>query len=179
MRVLTDEETKTFFDKLAKFLGSNIKFLIDREDGDFVFRLHSMRVYYINAEVLKMATHVGKDELVTAGTCFGKFTKTGKFKLNITALDTLAKYAKYKVWVKPNGEQTFLYGNHILKGHLARITENTPQNTGVVVFSISDIPLGFGVCMKTTQQCRDLDPTQVVVINQSDVGEYLRSEDDI
>jgi 60S ribosome subunit biogenesis protein NIP7 len=33
--------------------------------------------------------------------------------------------------------------------------------------------------MKTTQQCRDLDPTQVVVINQADVGEYLRSEDDI
>jgi 60S ribosome subunit biogenesis protein NIP7 len=49
----------------------------------------------------------------------------------------------------------------------------------VVVFSITDIPLGFGMCMKTTQQCRDLDPTQVVVINQADVGEYLRSEDDI
>jgi 60S ribosome subunit biogenesis protein NIP7 len=67
----------------------------------------------------------------------------------------------------------------VLKGHLARITENTPSNTGVVVFSITDITLGFGMCMKTTQQCRDLDPTQVVVINQADVGEYLRSEDDI
>ena len=56
MRALTDDETKTFFEKLAKFLGSNIKFLIDREDGDFVFRLHNSRVYYINTEVLKMAT---------------------------------------------------------------------------------------------------------------------------
>ena len=180
MRVLTDDETKTFFDKLAKFLGSNIKFLIERDDGDFVFRLHRERVYYINTEVLKMATHVGRDELISAGTCIGKFSsKTKKFKLNVTALDILAKYAKYKVWVKPNGEQTYLYGNHVLKGHLARITENTPINTGVVVFSMTDIPLGFGVCMKTTQQCRDLDPTQVVVINQSDVGEYLRSEDDV
>jgi len=71
--------------------------------------------------------------------------------LNVTCLDYLAKYCKYKVWVKPNGEQTFLYGNHVLKGHLARITENTPSNTGVVVFSITDIPLGFGTCMKTTQ----------------------------
>ncbi len=179
MRPLTEEETKTFFGKLAKFLGSNIKFLIDREDGDYVFRLHKDRVYYINSEVLKLASHIGKDELVGAGTCFGKFTKTQKFKLHITCLDFLAKYAKYKVWVKPNGEQTFLYGNHVLKGHLARITENTPSNTGVVIFSITDIPLGFGVCMKTTQQCRDLDPTQVVVINQADVGEYLRSEEDI
>ena len=50
---------------------------------------------------------------------------------------------------------------------------------GVVVFSISDIPLGFGMCMKTTQQCREIDPAQVVVINQADVGEYLRCEDDI
>ena len=179
MRPLTEDETKTFFGKLAKFLGSNIKFLIDREDGEYVFRLHKDRVYYINSEVLKMASHIGKDELIGAGTCFGKFTKTKKFKLHITCLDYLAKYAKYKVWVKPNGEQTFLYGNHVLKGHLARITENTPSNTGVVIFSITDIPLGFGVCMKTTSQCRDLDPTQVVVINQADVGEYLRSEEEI
>lgn len=179
MRPLTEEETKIFFGKLAKFLGSNIKFLIEREDGEYVFRLHKDRVYYINSEVLKLASHIGKDELVGAGTCFGKFTKTQKFKLHITCLDHLAKYAKYKVWVKPNGEQTFLYGNHVLKGHLARITENTPSNTGVVIFSITDVPLGFGVCMKTTAQCRDLDPTQVVVINQADVGEYLRSEEDI
>ncbi len=126
MRALTDEETKVFFDKLAKFLGSNIKFLIEREDGDFVFRLHKEKIYYINTEVLKMATHIGKEELLSAGTQFGKFTKSKKFKINITCLDILAKYAKFKVWVKPNGEQTFLYGNHILKGHLARITENTP-----------------------------------------------------
>ncbi len=179
MRPLTEDETKTFFGKLAKFLGSNIKFLIEREDGEYVFRLHKDRVYYINSEVLKMAAHIGKDELIGAGTCFGKFTKTKKFKLHITCLEYLAKYAKYKVWVKPNGEQTFLYGNHVLKGHLARITENTPANIGVVIFSITDIPIGFGVCMKTTQQCRDLDPTQVVVINQADVGEYLRSEEEI
>ena len=104
MRVLSEEETQKFFEKLAKFLGSNIKFLVDREDGEFVFRLHFSRVYYLNSEVLKMAAHVGRDELLSAGTIFGKFTKSGKFKLNITCLDYLAKYCKYKVWVKPNGE---------------------------------------------------------------------------
>eukprot|EP00347_Sterkiella_histriomuscorum_P014303 403361389 len=179
MRPLTEDETKTFFNKLAKFMGSNIKFLIDREDGDYVFRLHHNKVFYLDSSVLKMASHIGRDELISAGTIFGKFTKAGKFKLQITCLDYLAKYAKFKIWVKPNGEQTFLYGNHVLKGHLARITENTPANHGVVVFSISDIPLGFGMCMKTTAQCRDLDPTHVVVINQADVGEYLRCEEEI
>ena len=104
MRPLTDDETKTFFAKLAKFLGSNIKFMIEREDGEFVFRLHRERVYYMNAELLKMASHFNKDMLICAGTCFGKFTKTKKFKLHITCLDYLAKYSKFKVWVKPNGE---------------------------------------------------------------------------
>ena len=35
----------------------------------------------------------------------------------------------------------FLYGNHVLKAHLGRITEDTPEHQGVVVFSMSDIPL--------------------------------------
>jgi hypothetical protein len=35
------------------------------------------------------------------GTCFGKFSKSGKFKLTITCLDWLAKYAKYKVCAGP------------------------------------------------------------------------------
>ena len=35
----------------------------------------------------------------------------------------------------------FLYGNHVLKAHLGRITEDTPEHQGVVVFSMSDVPL--------------------------------------
>ena len=65
---------------------------------------------------------LGKDELKSIGTCFGKFTKSGKFHLVVTCLDQIAKYAMYKVWVKPSGENSFLYGNHILKSHIARMT---------------------------------------------------------
>ena len=43
---------------------------------------------------MKYASCVGKDELISFGTCFGKFTKTLKFRLHITALDFLAPYAK-------------------------------------------------------------------------------------
>lgn len=31
------------------------------------------------------------------GTCIGKFTHSGKFRVTIGALDLLAQYAKYKV----------------------------------------------------------------------------------
>lgn len=35
----------------------------------------------------------------------------------------------------------FLYGNHVLKAHLGRITEDTPEHQGVVVYSMNDVPL--------------------------------------
>jgi 60S ribosome subunit biogenesis protein NIP7 len=44
--------------------------------------------------MVRMAVSVGRDQLASLGVCFGKFTKTGKFKLHITALDYLAQYAK-------------------------------------------------------------------------------------
>uniref|UniRef100_A0A4W5L444 NIP7 nucleolar pre-rRNA processing protein n=1 Tax=Hucho hucho TaxID=62062 RepID=A0A4W5L444_9TELE len=98
-------------------------------------------VVVVSERILKLATNISRDKLVSVGTCFGKFTKTIKFRLHITALDFLAPYAKFKVWVKPGQEQSFLYGNHVLKSGLGRITENTNQYQGVVVYSMADVPL--------------------------------------
>lgn len=53
----------------------------------------------------------------------------------------LASLCIVQVWIKPNGEMPFLYGNHVLKAHLGRITEDTPEHQGVVVYSMNDIPL--------------------------------------
>jgi len=43
--------------------------------------------------------------------------------------------------VKSSAEQQFLYGNHIMKSGLGRITENTQQYQGVIVYSMNDVPL--------------------------------------
>lgn len=132
--------------------------LIDRQDESYCFRLHKDRVYYVSESSMRLGISVARPNLVSLGTCFGKFSKSGKFKLHITSLDYLAQYAKHKVctsvihpppliegqpqvWIKPNGEMPFLYGNHVLKAHLGRITEDTPEHQGVVVFSMSDVPL--------------------------------------
>lgn len=178
MRPLTDEETIMIFEKLKKYMGSKLKYLIDTEDTTYVFRLHKNRVYYCNEELLKIASHFERKKLVSIGTCIGKFTKTGKFRLLITSLDYVAKYAKNKVWLKPSGEQTYLYGNHILKSHVARITENLEQYSGMVVCNINDMPLGISTSSKSSIQIKDLDPTAIVGFNQGDIGEYLRVEDE-
>lgn len=82
----------------------------------------------------------------------------------------------------------FLYGNHVLKAHLGRITEDTPEHQGVVVYSMSDVPLvritavrslawlslprylhfqGFGVTARSTVDTRKLDPTAILVFHQA------------
>lgn len=142
MRPLTDEETKTVFSKLAHYIGSNVIHLVDRPAPDeHVFRLHRDRVYYVSTSAMKLATSIARPNLSSLGTCFGKFSKTGKFRLHITALDYLVQYAKYKVWIKPNGELPFLYGNHVVKAHLGRITDDTPEHAGVVVLSMNGVGL--------------------------------------
>ena len=42
---------------------------------------------------MRKAVTVGKKELLSLGTRVGKFTKTRKFKIQITFLDYLAQYA--------------------------------------------------------------------------------------
>jgi 60S ribosome subunit biogenesis protein NIP7 len=128
-------------------------------------------VYYLPTPLMKQSISVARPNLISLGTCFGRFSKSGKFKLAVTSLDFLATYAKFKVWIKPNGELPFLYGNHVVKAHLGRITEDTPEHQGVVVFSMSDVPLGFGVTARSTMDTRKLDPTSIIVFHQA----YVRS----
>ncbi len=48
---------------------------------------------------MKKATNIARKRLISMGTCVGKFTKTGKFHLQVTALDVIAPYAKVNVTV--------------------------------------------------------------------------------
>ena len=164
------------FEKLHKFIGKNIKALVERGDRPHCLRLQRNRVFYVREEVMRRATNVSRcgwfptgvrggrpvwrgwedirpgamrrklgqlaqkgcmpasmtwtgpqvalvrcaiapaafphplpptpvplppqvarDKLVALGTCIGKFTHSGKFRVTIGALDLLAQYAKYKV----------------------------------------------------------------------------------
>lgn len=180
MRPLTEDETKTVFLKLNEYIGKNVERLIHRSDERHCFRLIKDRVYYVSESIMKASTSISRDALLHIGVCFGKFSKSGKFRLHVTCLEYLAQYAKYKVWLKPSAEMSFLYGNHVTKQGMARMTESTPQYAGVVVFNMSDIPLGFGVAAQSTDHCQHLEPTGNVVLHQADIGEYLRGlEEDI
>lgn len=181
-RPLTEPETQTLFTKLAGYTGNSLKNLIapldNTPDADrYVFRVQQSRCYYVRLSLANLATSISRDKLLSLGICLGKFTKSGKFRIHITALPILAEHARYKVWVKANGEMPFLYGGHVVKAHVGRWSEDCPEHQGVVVYSMNDTPLGFGVTARSTQEARRLDPTGIVCFRQADAGEYLRDED--
>ncbi|XP_018578135.1 60S ribosome subunit biogenesis protein NIP7 homolog [Anoplophora glabripennis] len=179
MKRLSEERTKILFEKLTKYIGPNVKLLIERPDGLYCFREKKDRVYYVSEKILKLANTVPPEQLISVGTCFGKFTKSNKFRLHVTALNYLAPYAQSKIWLKPSAEQQFLYGHHIPKSGLGRISENTEKYQGVVVYSMSDLPLGFGVAARSTAECKHAEPLASICFHQADIGEYIRSEEDL
>ncbi|XP_069453622.1 60S ribosome subunit biogenesis protein NIP7 homolog [Ovis canadensis] len=95
IRPLTEEETHVMFEKTAKFISENLQLLVNRSYSTYCFRLHNDRtVYCVNEMILKLVVGVSGDKFVLLGRYFGKFPKTHKFQLDITALDYLAPYAK-------------------------------------------------------------------------------------
>ncbi|KAJ9181930.1 hypothetical protein P3X46_005973 [Hevea brasiliensis] len=164
MRPLDETETDAVFRKLYSFTGHNLKNIVenpshegpDPSPGRYCFRLHKNKVYYVSESLVKRATNISRKNLASLGTCIGKFTHGGNFHLTIQALNLLAANAKHKVWLKPTSEMSFLYGNHVLKGGLGRITD-----------SIS------------TQDCRKLDLNGIAVHHRTNIGEYLGMEDEL
>eukprot|EP01084_Bolivina_argentea_P168534 292241_1 len=131
MRPLTPEETRVFFQKLAKYIGRSIKNLLDAKNGKYCFRVHKDRIYYLRKDLVGFSQVIERKKLMSVGICFGKFqSKSKKVRLHITALEYLSQFAQYKVWIKPKAEMSFIYGNHVLKAQVLRITENAPQYHG-------------------------------------------------
>ncbi|KAG5513564.1 hypothetical protein PMAC_000996 [Pneumocystis sp. 'macacae'] len=179
MRPLTENETTILFEKLAKYIGKNILYLIDRADEPYCFRLHKNRCYYVSEKRLRLVTTIPRKKLVSFGTCFGKFTRTNKFRLHVTALDYIAQYAIYKIWIQKKGEMSYLYGNNVIRAHVGKMSEGIPEHHGVVICSMNDTPLGFAVTAKTDVDSKKLQPTDIIAFHQTDIGEYLRNEDDM
>uniref|UniRef100_A0A3B0NBI2 60S ribosome subunit biogenesis protein NIP7 homolog n=1 Tax=Theileria annulata TaxID=5874 RepID=A0A3B0NBI2_THEAN len=172
MRPLSEDEVQIVLKKLASYIGDKVLQMVENnQSGQHYFRLHNERVYYIRLQwdihfyenILKYVGSISSKKLISAGVCLGKFTKSKQFRLHITALEYLSYYSKNKVWLKM--DQPFLYGGNVLKKHVDQISEGIEQNAGVVVMS-KNIPLGFGITSKSTENLRNSLPDDIAVINQ-------------
>ena len=80
-------------------ISEDIKKLIDRPEENYCFRLHKERVFYVSEKLMKVAASTSHNNLESLGVCFGKFTKSKKFMLNITALPYLSEYSKVRSYL--------------------------------------------------------------------------------
>ncbi|KAJ5714780.1 60S ribosome subunit biogenesis protein Nip7 [Penicillium malachiteum] len=147
MRSLTEEELRTFLSKLAIYCSSNLSELIkstaddsNDENSRMVFRIQGNRVFYMPLRLANLATSIPRASLLSCGTMMGKFTKTGKFRLALTCLSVISPYSRTKIWIKPNGEMPFLYGSNVVKAHVGKISEDCPEHSGCIVYSMDDTP---------------------------------------
>lgn len=45
------------------------------------------------------------------------------------------------------------------------MTDNIPKYSGVVYYSMNDLPLGFGVASRGSMECKELEPTAIIGFN--------------
>lgn len=83
MRPLDEKETTLVFEKLFKFVGPNLKHIIERpavegpDPSGYCFRLNKNRVYYASESLVRRATSISRPKLVSLGLPIGKITKSG------------------------------------------------------------------------------------------------------
>jgi hypothetical protein len=52
------QELQLVLEKMLKFIGKNVRHVVEREDEKYCFRLHKNRVYYVRETLVKRATNV-------------------------------------------------------------------------------------------------------------------------
>lgn len=165
MRPLTESESKQLFEKLHKFIKNHLPELVK----EYVFRLQRNRIYMVPNHVENHCSSVPRKSLVHAGIYIAKITHGHHIHLTIGCLHILSKYAR-KVQVKGMG---VLYGQSVLRRSILKISDDVQVGDGVVISS-EGVDAGIGLVVSLS-----MDPTKTVLINQADLGEYLRDQEHI
>lgn len=175
MRTLKSDEEVKVLAKLKLFIGDHVQELLENHK----LYLNNQKILLITEEQLKAVGQIKRENIVSCGVIIGKFTKNNNFRITISSLHTLHRYAIHKVWIKLSAEMNYLYGNNALKSHVLKISENIPMNAGLFVYNQYDTPLGFGLMAVNNNSYSRARTGDIVVLNQSDNGEYVRSEANI
>lgn len=175
MRTLTEDEEKKVMNKLHIFIGDAKKDLLE---GNVLY-YNNQKVLLLSSQLLKATSQIKRKQIISAGPIIGKFTKGNNFRITITAMNILHKYALHKVWIKASAEMNFLYGNNALRSHIQKVSEDIPMNGGVFAYNHNGTPLGFGIIAVAPSSYAKARGGDVILLSQVDNGEYIRKETNI
>ncbi len=135
-------------------------------------------VYLITNEQKKVIDESNiSDRIYTAGLYFG-FIKKGVFYFSIEGVEHLLKSAIFtdfkRLWINESGEKSFLYGNNILKKIVIKSPPNLKEKDLLIILTKFDELIGLGLSRVDNEKIMHLKPNDIVSINLSDKGKYLR-----
>jgi 60S ribosome subunit biogenesis protein NIP7 len=176
MRVLKLDEARIILSKIIKFQGNFFKNFIKKQIEEFqLFRILKNRVFIASIILASRANSFGKKKIGSIGTCIGRFDKSEKFYFLIPALNFLTRSPKFNsIFINEAGEKCFTYGKHLKKNCLLKLTKDLNYNDGVIVLGKNEIPLGFGEIIKNSSEISRISDKETLIINQGDIGKYIR-----
>ncbi|AEA38983.1 ribosome biogenesis protein (nucleomorph) [Cryptomonas paramecium] len=176
MRVLKKDEMRILFTKIVKF-QKNFFFMFVKNCIKifFSFRIIKRKVFFVRNTVMCRGVLFYKKNLMSLGTCIGNFNRFDCFYFFVTALNFLNSLSNFNfVIIKNFEENSFIKGKHLKKFQLSSITRQLSSNDGVLVFNENNLLLGFGEIVKNFSQVQVISKNHIVIINQGDIGKYVR-----
>lgn len=177
MRELKIEEARFLLTRLVKYKGKKlINFLKVNFISFLVFKVQKNRIFFSSLFLYSRIFNFAKKRIGSFGICIGRFSHSRKLKFLIPFLNLLLKNkGVFSAVLNGEGEKSFLFGKHVEKKNVSKISKNIFKNDGIVLFSKNKIPIGFGETLKSIVFIAKFDSKMILFINQGDTGLYVRS----
>lgn len=138
------------------------------------------KIYLISNDLFKVIERVNERyNIISGGLCFG-FIKKGQFYLSMEGAEYFHKKNIFsdfkKLYVNENGEKSILYGNNVLKNMIIQIPLNLKKDDFLVIFNEVNEITALGRSLINKENIQILKPKDIVAINLTDKGLYLRKK---
>ncbi|MFX0042572.1 MAG: hypothetical protein ACFE8L_06645 [Candidatus Hodarchaeota archaeon] len=129
--------------------------------------------------IKKLVNFQQEIKVISAGLYLG-FIKRGKFYLSLEGAEFLLNMScfstNHKLFVNKNGEKSILYGNRILKRMITKIPAELKKNSFLLVFNLENELIALAISKVDYNGFQKLNPNDLVALNLTDKGYYLREK---
>lgn len=119
------------------------------------------------------------DKIYSVGLYFG-FIKRGRFYISLEGAEFLYKKGILSdigfIYVNKKGEKSILYGNDVLKDMVSKTPSNLQKGDLLIIFNDMNEILAIAQSKVERESLKQLKPKNVIAINLSDKGIYLREK---
>ncbi|MFX1309889.1 MAG: hypothetical protein ACFE8C_09355 [Promethearchaeota archaeon] len=135
-------------------------------------------IFLFSKELDNLLNNLNNYEIITSGGLYFGFIKRGEFYLSLEGAEFL--YEKGVIpnsrllYVSESGEKSVLYGNNILKKMLINKSYRFKAKDFLFIVNKSDEIIAIGQSQAESKFIQNLKPTDLIAINLSDKGMYLR-----